>query len=159
MTGTYPDYQWQKGQEKIPENWYRRPSATPYDVAHGLGDLGVQYLARPESFRIGGNTNGVNTYTGVDLSDLTGGVYNGTNLFGLDGSPHMACFVGQVIQEFIPDFANRGLNLLSPVTDLVNKFVTPITGSLDCPSLDKYDQTLYVPLRMFSSALFPQMLY
>jgi hypothetical protein len=43
----------------------------------------------PTLLDIGGNTNGVNTFTGVDLGNLTGGVINGQNLLQGD---NFACF-------------------------------------------------------------------
>jgi len=43
----------------------------------------------PQFLDVGGNTGKTNTFTGVDLQDLTGGVYNLQTL-GQDGSA--ACF-------------------------------------------------------------------
>lgn len=103
----------------------------------------MQFLAYPDSFRLGGNTNGVNTYEGVDLSDLTGGfVTNGADLFDLKGT-NSACFYAQLVQAAIPDFLNLPLQQLTPITNLINDYIKPIAGSLDCPKLDQYDQTLF----------------
>ena len=45
--------------------------------------------AEPRTLSIGGNTAGVNTFTGFDMGDLTGGVYNSKNLLNGD---NFACF-------------------------------------------------------------------
>jgi hypothetical protein len=81
VTGDYPNFEWRPGQERIPDNWYRRPSDNQYSAADVVLDLVTGWSAYPESFRFGGNVNGVNTYTGIDLSNLTAGTYN------LDTSP------------------------------------------------------------------------
>jgi hypothetical protein len=78
----------------------------------------------------------VNTFTGLNVADLTGGVYSAETLFSGD---NFACFSFQLLQQGIPDFASNALNLLSPVTKLVNQFVTPLLGDLSCPQLGKYD--------------------
>lgn len=44
---------------------------------------------------IGGNTNGVNTFTGLDIGNVTGGVINGENL--LEGG-NFACLCVYLIQ-------------------------------------------------------------
>jgi hypothetical protein len=47
------------------------------------------YLNDPTLLSIGGNTNGVNTFTGLDIGNLTGGVINGQNFLQGD---NLACF-------------------------------------------------------------------
>jgi hypothetical protein len=69
------------------KNRYHRPS--PFTVAVGLGKLAPILENDPTLLDIGGNTNGVNTFTGVDIGNLTGGVINGENLLQGD---NFACF-------------------------------------------------------------------
>ncbi len=45
--------------------------------------------AEPRTLNIGGNTAGVNTFAGLDIGDLTGGVYNSMNLLNGD---NFICF-------------------------------------------------------------------
>nr|POF17519.1 aromatic peroxygenase [Quercus suber] len=137
ISGTYPNFKWNRGQERIPENWYRRTSTNQYNVVNVFEDLGVQFLAYPDSFKIGGNTAGVNTFAGLDLGDLTSGVFNATNLF--EGH-NFACFFSQIAQAAIPDLASLALSTVSAITDLVDKY---LKLDLDCPIVDKYDQTLF----------------
>lgn len=56
ISGTPGNFQWNKGQERIPENWYRRPQNNPYTIPGVLADLGAEFLAYPSTFRLGGNT-------------------------------------------------------------------------------------------------------
>ena len=91
---------------------------------------------------MGGNTNGVNTYTGVSLSDLTGGVLNAENLFDVD-NPKGACFYAQLAQSLIPDAASGLLSALSPVTKLLNDNILSVIGGMDCPIVDSFDQSLF----------------
>lgn len=75
IQGEYPNLRWVKGQERIPNNWYRRPSLTPYNNALLVADLLTQYAAYPESARLGCNNGRVGTYTQGNaasaLSELT----------------------------------------------------------------------------------------
>jgi hypothetical protein len=143
VTGDYPNFTWLPGQERIPNNWYRRPlvnhAYTPNDIA---ADVAIGYAAYPDSARLGGNTNGVNTYAGVDPSDLTGGVFNFANLLNPNGN-NLACFIGAASQAFIPDVATLPLNLLGPVTSLVNRFVNAFTGGLSCPAIATFSKELF----------------
>lgn len=42
------------------QNWYKRPVAVQYNAVDVFGDLIPEFAAYPDSFRFGGNTNGVN---------------------------------------------------------------------------------------------------
>lgn len=142
VEGDYPNFTWKRGQEKIPKNWYRRPTLQPYEIPNADSDVAVQYAAYPESFRLGGNVNGVNTYTGVDLSDLTGGVLGLGDIFDVN-NPKGACFYAQLTQALIPDSANLLVSELSSILNIVNKLVKPIMGGLNCPTVNKFDQSLF----------------
>lgn len=39
-------------------NWYKRPLLEPYNAAAVIGDDVVEFVAYPDTFRFGGNTNG-----------------------------------------------------------------------------------------------------
>lgn len=121
---------------------YRRTSTNTYDIANADSDLAVQYAAYPDSFHLGGNTNGVNTYTGVSLSDFTGGVLNAQDLSDID-KPRCACFYAQLAQSIIPDAASTLLSALSPVTKLLNDNILSVIGDMDCPIVSSFDQTLF----------------
>lgn len=71
-------------------NHHRYRRSEPYTLAYFLAeDYPPLVAAEPRTMNIGGNTAGVNTFTGVDIGDLTGGVYNSQNLLNGD---NFACF-------------------------------------------------------------------
>ncbi|RFU34113.1 hypothetical protein B7463_g2190, partial [Scytalidium lignicola] len=116
-----------KGLERIPENFYRRR-----DTDYGVPALALDIVtySSPEVLSIGGNTNGVNTFAGIDLPDLSGGVINGENL--LKGN-NLICFALNSIQTVSPNALSSIYATLSSVTDIVFAALEPIIGAIDCP--------------------------
>ncbi|KAJ4312889.1 hypothetical protein N0V84_009698 [Fusarium piperis] len=120
---------YKRGWERIPENWYRRP------VDYGLVELNIDVLAlgakHPELISIGGNLGEVNSYAGVDLSDLTGGVLNLTKL--LEGN-NLLCFVFQIVKTVAPN----SLSTLFRIIEVPLKLLTDALGAaildLACPA-------------------------
>ncbi|SMY19362.1 unnamed protein product [Zymoseptoria tritici ST99CH_1A5] len=148
---------WKRGQEQVLENWvnmtkirnfstdlifpqYRRPSYAPYEAEDVVGDVALGYLAYPRTLKFGGNTGTPNSFTGVNVANLTGGVYDATTLF--QGN-NFACFAFQLLEQGIPDFASKALNALDPVTSLVNKYIGPVIGGLSCPQLGQFDNGVF----------------
>lgn len=140
IEGEPGSFKWLPGQERVPENWYRRPSYAPYEATDVVGDVAIGYLAYPRTLKFGGNTGKVNTFTGLNLANLTGGILNVETLFSGD---NFSCFTFQLLQQVLPDFLTGILNGLSPITKLLNGVLTPITGSLSCPNLGKLDVGLF----------------
>jgi hypothetical protein len=75
------------------------------------------------------NTGTTNSFTPVDVANLTGGLYNSETL--LDGN-NFACFAYQLSAQAKPDIL---LGALDQLTDAVGK----ITSSLACPQLKSID--------------------
>lgn len=124
------------------QNWYRRPSINPYTASGGVfGDLLTEFAAYPASFRFGGNTNGVNTYTGIDLNNFSGGVYNGQNL--LKGN-NLQCFVYQNIQQGLPDVLTTN-PLTTAATNLLSPLLTKALGGVTCPQVSKFNNNNIPP--------------
>lgn len=89
----------------------------------------------PQLYKIGGNTNGVNTFTGIDLSSIFGSAYSLPNLL----SPaRMLCFFYRSILAVTPDMIQGGIvtSLLSTGLNILNSYVLPLVP-VDplCPSL------------------------
>jgi hypothetical protein len=82
-----------QGTEKIPKNWYRRAIEYPYDTDYFLADVINAAALHPKFLDVGGNTGTTNSFAGVDVKDLTGGVFNSADL--LKGN-NLACFVYQL---------------------------------------------------------------
>ncbi|KAL2064663.1 hypothetical protein VTL71DRAFT_3801 [Oculimacula yallundae] len=135
VTGDYPNFVWTPGHEQIPANWYRRPSSNPYSLTAALLDVATGWVRDPDAFRLGGNVNGVNTYTGVDIKDLSGGLYNAGDL--AKGN-NLGCFVFQLQSMYLD--TNLGLSGLLPggilgVQQLIASSITPLLSKLSCPQL------------------------
>jgi hypothetical protein len=140
ITGEPGSFVWNAGTEQIPQNWYRRPSTNPYTSEAAVLDVLGAYAKYPETLKLGGNMGTVNSFAGVDIGDLTGGVYNSETL--LEGN-NFGCFVFQSLQQVIPDALQGALYDTAPILELVNSVLTPLIGSLDCPTLDVYNQGLF----------------
>jgi hypothetical protein len=75
------------------------------------------------------NTGKVNTFTGVDLGNLTGGVFNLPTL--LEGN-NLGCFIFQLSAQAKPDI------LLQPL-DSLQSLVGQLVAPLNCPELKAID--------------------
>jgi hypothetical protein len=116
---------------------YRRPTSNQYTAANVFEDVAIGYAAYPNTLKFGGNLGKPNTFTGVDVANISGGAYNAGDL---TKSNNLACFSFSILQQAIPDFLNKPLNQLAPITNLINKSVKPVfIGGLSCPQLGKYD--------------------
>ncbi|KAK5940554.1 hypothetical protein PMZ80_006970 [Knufia obscura] len=138
ITGDDGNLQYTPGNERIPDNWYKRAIGDEYTIPYYSTDLNVAALQHPEFLEIGGNTGTTNSFVGVDPSNVTGGVYNSKNL--LQGN-NLACFGFQAGIQAAPDLLK---GLVSNVTGAVNK----LTGSLDlsglgCPVLEGIDESQF----------------
>ncbi|KAF1988889.1 Cloroperoxidase [Aulographum hederae CBS 113979] len=129
-----------KGKERIPENWYRRPSSNPYGAAAAGADVAILILRYPDVIRVGGNTGTVNSFVGVNPGDLTGGVFDATTL--AQGN-NAICFALQASQQAVPSVLK---GIVSDITGAVNFLagkLNPVTSSLGCPQLPTYDTSLF----------------
>jgi hypothetical protein len=75
------------------------------------------------------NTGTKNSFTGVAISDLTGGLFNAQTL--LQGN-NFACYAYQLAAQAKPDIL---LGALDTLTDAIGKII----GGLSCPQLKSID--------------------
>jgi hypothetical protein len=123
------------GHERIPENWYRRAIGDEYTIPFfqlDAKDIGLKY---PKILSVGGNMGTPNTFTGVDLSSITGGVINSQNL--LEGD-NLFCLAFQAAKQGQPDLLTGGA--LGLVGSLVSAVETAM-GTLACPQLAAIDMS------------------
>ena len=72
MTGTDDsDMVYTPGFERIPDNWYTRAIGDPYDVPLVDQDLTMLFAQNQELDAFGGNTGTVNSFTGLNVANLT----------------------------------------------------------------------------------------
>ncbi|KAF8699235.1 Peroxidase, family 2, partial [Rhizoctonia solani] len=126
VTGDGDDLSYQPGQERIPENWYRRPD--DYGLfTHIFPDMAKVAVGYPQFFSFGGNQMGKpNSFAGANLDDLTGGVYNAKNL--LEGN-NLFCFALQASQA----------GMVGPASNFFNKNISPIISLMGCPVMKQYN--------------------
>lgn len=129
---------WTSGYEQIPQNWYKRPSTNPYGAVPAVADVAILAVKYPDIVEIGGNTGTVNSFTGVDPRNLTGGLYDAQTL--LQGN-NLGCFAFQAAQQGIPAALKGLVSDLAPVLSLVNQYISPVTQLLNCQALTTFDQS------------------
>ncbi|KAG9092035.1 hypothetical protein FRC07_011738 [Ceratobasidium sp. 392] len=138
VSGSGNNLTYQRGYERIPDNWYKRN--VDYSIPLYTLDLLYAGLKHPELLSIGGNTGTVNSFAGVNLGDITGGVFNLENL--LKGN-NFVCFAFQAAQQVMPDVLKGILGDLTLALGLWTTKVTPVLSGLGCPELTKYDPAVF----------------
>lgn len=81
VTGEPGSFVHNPGQERVPENWYKRPTSQPMNTVDTNVDTVINDGMYPGIIRFGGNTGTTNSFVGIDTGDLTGGAFNGASLF------------------------------------------------------------------------------
>lgn len=122
------------GNERIPQNFYKRALGDEYSITSLGGDIVRGAALHPKFLTIGGNTGAVNTLAGVDLEDLTDGVFNVKNL--LQGN-NLFCFASQVAAQALPDQLECSglISGLTTVLSSVQVQLAQVVGELGCPQL------------------------
>ncbi|KEQ98114.1 hypothetical protein AUEXF2481DRAFT_2094 [Aureobasidium subglaciale EXF-2481] len=120
---------YRKGHEQIPANWYRLPM--DYGLVELNMDLVEWFMKYPVLASIGGNLGKVDTFAGVDLHDVTGGILNATSL--LEGN-NLVCFVLEIVKTFSPNSLSSLFKTLEAPLQLVNKAILDPLLDLSCPA-------------------------
>jgi hypothetical protein len=129
-----------RGQERIPDNWYKRPFSNAYNIPEVLLDVQTNNAMYPGIVRIGGNTGTTNSFAGVDLTDLTGGAFNAGDL--ADGN-NAACFLLQASMAGLPDISNPLLGAVGSVLGWATQQLGPLSSKFGCPQLATFDNQLF----------------
>ncbi|PVH93262.1 Cloroperoxidase [Periconia macrospinosa] len=142
VIGEPGNFQWKQGRERFPENWHRRPIGDEYSLFSLMLDAVDAITTVPYVIAIGGNTGKPNTFTGVNVGDLTGGVFNAQTL--LQGN-NLACFAFQAVNLASPDILRGGLlgDLAQTAVQKLTEALGSIFATLNCPQLVKYDTSLF----------------
>jgi hypothetical protein len=129
-----------QGWERIPENWYRRPVEDEFSIPDFLVDVLEHAAKYPRLLNIGGNTGKVNSFSGVDIGDLTGGVFNTAMLLKDD---NLECFVMQIIMAAAPDvLGSQFTDVTKALRPLADKLRQLLAGKT-CPKLQKVNMKLF----------------
>jgi hypothetical protein len=142
ITGESGSFTWTEGHEKIPDNWYKRAIGDEYTIPFFLTDLLAAAAEYPQFLNIGGNTGKVNTFTGVDITNLSGGLLNAETLLQGDNA---VCFAFQTLQQAVPDIVKDLGSLLTGLLGQLDSQIANALSSLSCPELNKYDASAFDP--------------
>ncbi|KAF7904775.1 hypothetical protein EAF00_002109 [Botryotinia globosa] len=140
VTGEPGSFVWTEGHEKIPDNWYKRALGDEYGLVPFALDLNIAALEHVEFLSVGGNTGTVNSFTGVDLKNLTGGVFDVTTL--AEGN-NAICFAFQVAQQAAPDILKGLLSNTASALSQLNAAVSAALSGLSCPQLKSIDTSQF----------------
>lgn len=141
ITGKSGHFKYTIGHERIPENWYKLAPGDEYTIPGFLLDVVDHGLKYPNLLNIGGNTGEPDTFTGVDILDLTKGVYDATTL--LEGN-NLECFLYQITTSAVPDIAggsNSGDS--GGYGTVLSQLVQQNIGRLGCPQLNEIDNSQF----------------
>lgn len=141
VEGNSPDnFVVKQGWERIPENYYRRPIDNDFSMPAFANDILAHAAYYPRLLNIGGNTGKPDTFALVDIGDLTGGVFNGLDLF--EGN-NLMCFVLRLIQTGAPGIVGTMFSdvesALLPLTDQLQQLLAERT----CPQMQKVNWDLF----------------
>jgi hypothetical protein len=95
------------GYERIPDNWYKRHPLDPWTLADIAVSTAQQCAAYPSNCQVGGNTGTVNSFSGVDAGDITGGLIQ--TFEDLSDPAKTGCFIAQAVQADTPSFLSKVL--------------------------------------------------
>ena len=94
----------------------------------------------PQFINVGGNTGKVDTFTGVNLENLTGGVYN---LKTLAQGDNAACFAFQFQLQAAPDLLKGTFSSITKPLSQLTSALAPVFAKLGCPQLQSIDTSQF----------------
>ncbi|RMY48970.1 hypothetical protein D0863_15267 [Hortaea werneckii] len=118
------------GHERIPDNWYKRADDDAWTLSDILISTAQQCASYPSACQVGGNTGEVNSFSGVNVGDLSGGLINSVE--DLSDPGRMGCFIRQAIQADVPSFLDKVFNgaTLNTLLGLVDTMLAPALQGL-----------------------------
>ncbi|EXJ56351.1 uncharacterized protein A1O5_12618 [Cladophialophora psammophila CBS 110553] len=122
--------QYKRGWERIPNNWYKTP--VDYGLVQLNLDLVKWFVQYPQLASIGGNTGTVNSFTLLDIRDLSGGLLNAATL--LEGN-NLLCFAFQIVNTVSPDSLSPLYSALAVPLKLLTEALGSALDPLTCPPL------------------------
>jgi hypothetical protein len=141
------------GHERIPYNWYRRPvgALNEYSPLSFAQDLLTMSQTVPGVVAIGGNTGTVNSFTGVDLADITGGAYHTADLLN---PQKFVCYFYQIILAVVPDILRSRLlgAVLGTALNLLSSKLTPLIDP-QCATICESSWLFFMSFVMVQSVL------
>ncbi|KAM3416821.1 hypothetical protein BST61_g8412 [Cercospora zeina] len=116
------------------------PTSNAHNIPEVVVDLFLNNAIYPGIVRFGGNTGTVNSFAGVDLQNLTNGVYN---LETLSEGNNGACFLLQASLAGLPDAAAPALGAVGSVLGWALQQLGPLQQRFGCPQLKSFNNNLF----------------
>ncbi|CZR54683.1 related to oxidase [Phialocephala subalpina] len=127
--GEEGSFEYKFGWEQIPQNWYKIP------VEYGLVELNLDLInwvtQHPELASVGGNTGEVNSFVGLDLANVTGGILSAERLLE---DNNLLCFALEIVKTFSPNSLSPLFATLAVPLGLVMDATSAPILSLACPA-------------------------
>lgn len=137
ISGEDGKFVYNRGYERIPDHWYTRNVIDAYTIPYLLLDAVKMQRQYPEFGSIGGNTGKVDTFVGLNPSDLTGGVFNAATL--AEGN-NLFCYAMQLTIQESPDILSGLFTDTNQAMSKIGPVLNNLTDSLGCPSLNNVDK-------------------
>ena len=142
VSGEPGSFVYTPGHERIPNNFYKGPRSHAYTLRDIGNDVLINNAMYPGLVSLGGNTGEVDTFTGVDTGDLTGGTYNAVTL--LQGN-NLICFALQASMAVMPSQLEGVLTVVGELLAWVRGELGPLLDGLECPQLAGFNNSLFDP--------------
>ena len=118
------------GQERIPDNWYKRAVGDEYTIPFFMLDFVQEASLYPKFLDIGGNLGTTNSFTGVDVGNLTNNVYTPERL--LQGN-NLFCFAYEAAFQSVTDQAKALGGTLTSLIENASPQAAQAIAALGCP--------------------------
>ncbi|KAK5118162.1 hypothetical protein LTR85_008142 [Meristemomyces frigidus] len=133
ITGDDGDFTYTPGHERIPDNWYTRNALDQYTIPYLTMDNVEMILQHIEFASIGGNTGTTNSFVGLDIENLTSGVYSADTL--TQGN-NAICLGMELTIQATPDILSGLFLDTNAAADKIGSAFNKVTKSLGCPQLN-----------------------
>jgi hypothetical protein len=128
--------QFNHGTERLPENWYKRSELDPWGAKDIAASTAQQCASYPSSCLVGGNTGEVNSFSGVNLGDISGGFVNAVE--DLQDPQRLGCFISQMVKADTPSSLSNvleGAALVSALALIDTQLVPALKNLGSCPNV------------------------
>ncbi|PFH63179.1 hypothetical protein XA68_17288 [Ophiocordyceps unilateralis] len=139
VTGSPGNLTYTAGHERIPDDWYRRAIGDEYGSSELFRDTLDMAAKYPEFRLIGGNLGAVDTFTPMNITALTHGVYNETTIVEGDNN---VCLSLNVQKQLMENIAAKLFPQHASDTATGGEKVFKVKG-LICPKLEAIDRSLF----------------
>lgn len=134
---------WNRGHERIPDNWYKRNKNDEYSVPYFLADVLYFAETQPEILEIGCNQGRVNSFNKYDFDTLASGRNIAEKL-----AKNPVCVASQFAKAEIPMLT--GIKPIDTAFAPLVRILDAVVKEFDCESIGEVNSTALVACPGFS---------